>query len=110
MRQLPHSIALQDQHADNLVVITVNFDEPDSREKALDLLRQAEAKNTVNLMSRSGASEEAFERFDIPDGALPHYKVFDRQGELFEALAPGDPNQPLTPELIDATVEAALVK
>ncbi len=108
MRQLPHSVALQKKHADNLVVITVNFDEPNARADVLDLLRQAEAAGTINLMSRSGASDEAFERFDIPDGALPHYKVVDRQGKLFESLVSDNFDQPLTPERIDATVAAAL--
>lgn len=108
MRQLPHSVALQSHHADNLVVVTVDFDDSDARGKVLDLLRQAEAASTVNLMSRYGVSDEAFEKFDIPDGALPHYKIFDRQGNLFETLASDDFDRPLTEERIDAAVAAAL--
>lgn len=89
-------------------MITVNFDQSDSRQSVLDLLRQVKATDTINLMSRAAAAEDAFETFDVPDGALPHYKLYDRQGELFQSLTPGDPDQPLTPERIDATVAAAL--
>ena len=85
LKQLPHTFSLSRRYAtDGLAVVSVCLDEPDNKENALALLSRCmdPNDNVENLMSEYGGGSRAMEAFAIEGGALPHYKIFDREGKL----------------------------
>lgn len=114
VEQLPHSVELAKLHADaGLEVVTLNFDDPDSADAATAILKKAgaPAAHLTNLQTKFGGSTESMDAFEITSGALPHYKLYDRQGRLrkvFE-LDPAAARQ-FTPADIDAAVAELLAE
>ena len=103
----PHTVELQRRLADQgLVVISVNMDDTENRETVLRFLRGHEAA-FENFISQYGVGSEGFEAFDISDGALPHVKLYDRDGRLRKTFTSG--GQALEPEEIVRAV-AELMK
>ena len=90
VEQLPHSIALARQHADaGFEVVTLNFDDVDAAvpvatSPAVMILKKsgAPAAHLTNLQTKFGGSTESMDAFEIASGALPHYNLFDRTGQL----------------------------
>jgi len=103
VKLFPHLAELQRRLADrDLAVISVSMDDVDSREAVLAFLRDRRAA-PENFISRYGLGSEGFEAFDIGDGALPHLKLYDRDGRLQKTFSSG--GGPLDPEAIDRAVE-----
>ena len=93
--------------------MTLNFDDPDAAEPVRKALAGAGAgrAGVTNLQSKFGSSSESMGAFEIASGALPHYKLYDRQGKLrgtFE-LDPTAMKQ-FTPADIDAAVAKLLAE
>jgi thiol-disulfide isomerase/thioredoxin len=109
VKQYPHTVALSKTHAKDLVVYAVSFDEPDDLAPVKKFLADHGVGNVHPLISSDGASEESYEGFDITGGALPHYKVFGRDGQLVATLG-GDVDNPPDAEKVDAAVAKALGK
>ncbi|MGD9636691.1 MAG: TlpA family protein disulfide reductase [Pirellulales bacterium] len=114
VEQLPHSLALAKEHGDDgLEVVTLNFDDPDSAESAVAILKKsgAPAANVTNLQTKFGGSTESMDAFEITSGALPHYKLYDRQGKLRQTfeLDPSAKEQ-FTPADIDRAVAELLAE
>lgn len=65
----------------DVAVLSISIDEPASQEDALAFLQKQNA-SFPNYISSVGAADEAFEAFDLDGGAVPHYKVYDREGNL----------------------------
>jgi len=106
VKLFPHTVELHERLADHgFVVIAVSMDDTDNQEAALRFLRNRQAKSE-NYISQYGLGSEGFTAFDITDGALPHLKLYDRDGRLQETFASG--GQPLEPEQIDRAVEELL--
>lgn len=84
-----------------LAVISVSFDEPDDEAAALEFLKSKGAK-FVNLLSKEGF--DSTETFEIDNGALPHYRLYDRNGKLAKKFVSGDPANVFK----EAEVEGAL--
>jgi thiol-disulfide isomerase/thioredoxin len=109
MQQLPHTIELAQRYGDRVAVATVNMDDVDAQSRVEQVLGDRDAAAVVNLMVRNGGSPQAMEDFEIPGGALPHYKLYDRTGKLrrtFE-VDPAAEKQFSTAD-IDAAVEELL--
>lgn len=113
-KAFPHTVKLFEQYHDQgLTVISVSMDdleEPETKGKIVTFLEQ---NNAVfdNLISTLGYSEESFDEFEIPDGALPHFKVYDRKGKLrhsFETDVTAD--QQFTHEDVEAKVKELLAE
>lgn len=82
VQQFPHSVELSRKFGpERLAVISVSMDEPDSQDAVLEFLKLKQA-NFDNLLSRYGVGQEGFEAFEISDGAIPHYKIYDASGKL----------------------------
>lgn len=114
VEQLPHSIELAKQHAnDGLAVVTLNFDDPDAAETVRAALARAGGNDgrVTNLQTTLGSSSEAMDAYEITSGALPHYKLFDRQGKLRQVfeLDPAAKSQ-FTPADIDAAIQKLLAE
>lgn len=108
-KQFPHTVDLHRRYARNgLAVMSVCLDEADAQQhaKSLKFLRQQKAAFR-NLLSNQGSSDEALEALDIDGGALPHYKLYDRQGKLIRKFG-FDFENPIKPEQITAAVRQAL--
>jgi thiol-disulfide isomerase/thioredoxin len=119
VEQLPHSIALAKQHGDDgLEVVTLNFDDVnlevgESADAAAAILQKssAPAAHLTNLRSKFGSSTESMDAFEVAGGALPHFKLFDRQGQLRHTyeLDP-DAKTQFTTNDIDAAVTKLLAE
>ena len=109
VQQFPHTVEMSHRHAgDGLAVVSVCMDEPEKRENVLAFLRRQGA-DIENLLSGLGGGSAAMEAFEVEGGALPHYKVFDRKGEL-RATFSLDPTaaEQFTPEDIESAVAELL--
>jgi thiol-disulfide isomerase/thioredoxin len=109
VQQYPHTVELSEKHPDDLVVYTVSFDEPDDDSLVKKFHAEHGLGNVHALICTEGAAEESYEGFDITGGALPHYKVFDRDGKLAATLG-GDVENPPDSEKVEAMVAKVLGK
>ena len=102
----PHAVELHRRLANRgLVVISVSMDDAESREAVLRFLRDRRA-TFENFISQYGLGSEGFDAFDINDGALPHLKLYGRDGRLRRTFASG--GQPLVPAQIECAAEELL--
>ena len=91
MEQFPHTVELHRKYADKgLRVITMSLDDPGDKERVLAFLRKNNA-TTENYLSELGAGTASVEAFDL-DAGVPHYRIYDRQGELRHRFD-GDPRE-----------------
>ena len=93
----PHTMELQRRWGDRgLAVITISLDDPDNRPAVRKFLSRS-AATTENFLSPYGVGPAAFSAFGIDDGALPHMRIYDRQGKLHKTFHSGgkmiDPNE-----------------
>ena len=63
--------------------------------------------NFENLISSLDISGDGADAFAIPDGGLPHFKIYGKDGKLFKALGGGDGAE-VKHEDIEAAVKAAI--
>ena len=74
---------LSKENADKgLVVVSVSMDQLDSKDSALEFLKEKQAASLTNLISKDGDGEAVFESFGIPSGGLPFYQLYDRTGKI----------------------------
>lgn len=91
VKQMPHTVELHEKYHDQgLTVITVSLDDPESQSKIPQVLRAGGA-NMKNYVSAHGGSEKSMETFQI-EGGLPHYQLYDREGNLHRTFATGQEN------------------
>ena len=81
LEQLPHTAELARRHGDQLAVITVSMDDAEDLAAIERQLADRRADATINLVAEV-AGPRGMEAFEVEGGALPHYKLFDREGEL----------------------------
>lgn len=112
VKQLPHTIELSKQHADRgLRVFTVNFDDPEADQAKVQQFLEKRQAGLATLISKYGVGTESTEAFEmVGGGALPGYKLYDRQGRLrftfCENPAEGEAAEPV--EMIDQRVAELL--
>jgi thiol-disulfide isomerase/thioredoxin len=108
----PHMIELAQQKWERgLSVVTVNMDAPEAAEKTAQFLNDARAGVATNLISQFGGGSKSMAEFEIPGGALPCYRLYDREGRLRHtfALDPAAEHQFKLQE-VDAAVEQLLAE
>ena len=102
----PHTVGLHEQFGDQgLTVISVALDDSEDEATALAFLTQKKA-TFDNFISKYGSGGKSYQIFAIPDGALPHLKLYDRDGRLHKTFASGQ--ETIEPEQIDRAVEELL--
>lgn len=112
LEQLPHTTQLATEHADQgFTAVTIAMEDPEGSDRLRRLLSDRGAHATVNLVSENGGGSGAMEAFEITGGALPHYKLYDRSGQLRRifALDPAAAEQ-FTSEDIALAVEELLAE
>jgi thiol-disulfide isomerase/thioredoxin len=106
MENFPHTVHISRAFpADEVAVMSVSFDEPEDKDKALLFLQKQESRFD-NFITTYGAGTEGTEVFEI-DSGVPHYKIYDREGNVAKTLAPG-PDLEITLELLDAEIRKVL--
>ena len=110
-KKFPHTVALAKEHqADGLAVIGIAMDDDEAHEDVVKFLTEQRA-TFDNLRSKSGASDESFESFDLPGGALPCLRLFDREGKVIKTFAIDlDADKQFTDDDVAEAVKAALAK
>ena len=110
-KKFPHTVALAKEHkADGLAVIGVSLDDEDAHEDVVKFLGEQQA-TFDNLRSKTGASDESFESFEIPNGALPCLRLFGRDGQVLKTFAiDPDAEKQFTDDDVAEAVNAALAK
>jgi thiol-disulfide isomerase/thioredoxin len=102
----PHTLELQRRFGDRgLSVVTVSIDDPDHRAAVAKFLADRGA-TTENFLSTYGVGPAAFTEFGIDDGAVPHVRLYDRQGKLVKTFASG--GKTIDPKAVQQAVEAML--
>lgn len=102
VKMFPHMVALHRQYADRgLTVISMSFNEPGD-EAAVRRFLAAQGATYTNFISRYGTGTESAERFAVD--ALPHVRLYDRQGRLAGDFAAGS----MDVQAIDRDVAALL--
>ncbi len=100
----PHINALHHRFGRRgLVVVTVSLDDPDARPAVQAFLDRQGSSDAQDLLSSYGAGSTAFSAFGITDGALPHLRLYDRQGSLRSTFSSG--GKPIKAEEIERSVE-----
>ena len=83
-------------------MVTVSLDDPANRPAVQKFLADSRA-TSENFLSSYGVGPAAFDAFKIDDGALPHARLYDRQGTLQRTFSSGG-------KTIDSeTVERAVI-
>ena len=109
VEQFPHTVELYGKYADQgLAVVSVSLDEPEDEARVKAFLEKQRA-TFDNLLSAWGAEDPSFENFEISFGTLPHYKLYDRDGQIHRAFG-ADPTaeKPFTVADIEQGVQQLL--
>ena len=105
--QFVHTVRMHRKfHDQGLAVISVSLDDDVHKEKALEFLR-SQGATFDNLMSPYSMADLSFDVFEIDNGSVPHYQLYDRQGQLARKFATGDP---IAEQFTYDDVEAAIVE
>jgi thiol-disulfide isomerase/thioredoxin len=82
VQEFPHTVELAGRFdPQQVAVISVSMDEPGKQEAVLQFLKSKGAAFD-NLLGSYGVGQEGFEAFEITDGSIPHYKIYDQAGKL----------------------------
>jgi thiol-disulfide isomerase/thioredoxin len=112
VKNFPHVIELADRdQSRGLSVVTVNMDAPEALEKTTNFLKDQRAGAATNLISKLGGGSQAMEAFEISNGSLPCYKLYDRKGQLRHTFALNlAAEKQFTLQEVDAAVEQLLAE
>jgi thiol-disulfide isomerase/thioredoxin len=109
-KAFPETVKMAKAYADKgVVVVSLCFDDPvkgQVPDKVKEFLVKQDAQ-FENLVSSLDISEEGAEAFGIANGALPHFKIYGKDGKLFKVFESGEDKE-FTHEEIEAAVKAAL--
>lgn len=109
-KAFPKTVELSKAYAGKgVVVVSLSFDDLVKGAvptKVTEFLQKQDAQFD-NLVSSLDISEEGADAFGITDGALPHFKIYGKNGKVFKVFESGE-NKEFTHEEIEAAVKAAL--
>ena len=92
-KAFPKTVELSKAYADkDVVVVSLCFDDPvkgQVPDKVKEFLVKQDAQ-FENLVSSLDISEDGADVFEIPDGALPHFKIYGKDGKIFKAFESGE--------------------
>jgi len=109
-KAFPETVKLAKTYADKgVVVVSLGFDDPvkgQVPDKVKEFLVKQDAQ-FENLVSSLDISADGADAFDIAEGALPHFKIYGKDGKLFKKFESGEDKE-FTHEQIEAAVKAAI--
>ena len=102
----PHTVELSERFADRgLVVISLSIDDPEEQPSVLKWL-ESNGATFDNFISRYGGSNKTLDAFELEDGVLPIYRVYDRAGKPHKTLLSSE--GPISAEDVDRAVKELL--
>ena len=102
----PHTVELSRRFADRgLIVISLSIDDPEKESEVLGRL-VSNGATFDNFISRHGGSTKSLDAFELEDGVLPIYRIYDRTGEVHKTLLSSE--GPIRAEDVDRAVEELL--
>lgn len=109
-KAFPKTVELSKTYADkDVVVVTLCFDETE-KGRAPDAVKRFLAEQDAtfeNLISSLDIGGDGADAFEIPEGALPHFKIYGKDGKLVKAFESGG-NKKFTHEDVEAAVKKAI--
>lgn len=95
--------------AKGLTVISVSMDESDetTQKTVLKFLESKDAE-LINLLATAADGEDTMETFGIEGGALPHYRIYNREGKLVRKFSFADPDKLFTQAELKTAIEESL--
>ena len=109
-KAFPKTVELSKAYeSQDVVVVSLCFDTP-VKGQAPDKVKQFLALNDAyfeNLVSSLDISDDGADAFKIPEGALPHFKIYGKDGKLLKVF-PNDVDKEFKHEDIEAAVKSAL--
>jgi len=109
-KAFPETVKLSKAYADKgVVVVSLSFDDP-VKGQVPDKVKEFLVKQAAqfeNLVSSLDISDDGADAFDIAEGALPHFKIYGKDGKLFQKFESGEDKE-FTHEQVEAAVKAAL--
>lgn len=109
-KAFPKTVELSQKYAgQDVVVVSLCFDDL-VKGQASEKVKQFLALNDAhfeNLVSSLDISGEGADIFQIPEGALPHFKIYGKDGKVFKVFESGEDKE-FKHEDIEAAVKAAL--
>ena len=109
IQNFPHTVEWHKEYGDKgLAVISVSMDDPDeqTQKSVVEFLKKQNAVFT-NFQSQLGGDQEGMQGFQIPGGAVPYYKIYDKTGKLAKTFG-DDPCNPFGPKDIETAIQKAL--
>ena len=109
-KAFPKTVELAKTYASqNVVVVSLSFDEPVKGQVPAGVTKFLTDSNAKfeNLISSLDISGDGADAFEIPDGALPHFKIYGKDGKLFKAFESRDGKE-IKHEEIEAAVKQAI--
>lgn len=108
----PYTVALQQGfRAEGLDVVAVSMDDPDDLEKAQRFLEKQKATTELDNILIQMPEGDPFESLDIDGGALPHVKLYDREGKLVKKFYFNEEGtQSFTSEMVEQAFRDLLEK
>jgi thiol-disulfide isomerase/thioredoxin len=105
--QFPKTLEMAKRlESQGFTAISMSMDEPKVKAKVLHFLQEQNSQ-IINLANKLDDSEAAFGALDIDGGALPHYKIFGRNGSLRRKFG-GDLDHSFDEKDVEKAVMAAL--
>ena len=114
IRAFPKTVALHEELAkDGLVVVSLSFDSLSDDAPPPKTLKFLQDKHATfeNFISKLDISEDGADAFQIEGGALPHFKLYGRDGRLLKTFSSSEEDDSsFTHADIENAVKAALQK
>lgn len=110
VKNFHHTVEWNQEFADQgLTVISVSMDESDEATKK-DVLKFLKSKNAdfINLLATASDDQDPMDTFGIDGGALPHYRIYDRDGKLVKKFSFANPDKLFTQAELKAALEETL--
>jgi thiol-disulfide isomerase/thioredoxin len=107
--KFPRTLALAKKYSgEGLTAVSMSMDspEPSYKKQIFEFLRKQNSQ-IKNFANRLEDTDAAFAALDIAGGALPHYKIYGRDGKLRNKFG-GDPDHPFDETDIERALVAAL--
>ena len=107
-KSFPKTVELAEKYQNQeLVVITIACDDEIAQEQVEKFLIGQDATGLLNYRAATGSEDETFSGYEIGDTGLPHYKVYDKSGQLLKTFFIDADGTPIDDADVEATLKSA---
>ncbi|MBM82887.1 MAG: hypothetical protein CMJ78_20180 [Planctomycetaceae bacterium] len=81
-KMFPHTVEFTHQFgSEDFAAVSISFDDPEAKPTIEKFLTVNRATFT-NFICKFGGEDKSYEVYKVPNGLLPHYKLYDQKGKL----------------------------